>query len=149
MANKKIEPTYSVTSTDEEMQAAMDLARARFPEFIRELSLDSRRAIPVLETAIVKAYFADADSTANGEHMWVSDVEWDGERITGVLTSRPRHVASVEAGEEVDLPLERLSDWLYVVDGKAHGAFTVQLLRKRMSEAEKKEHDKHYPFKFE
>ncbi|MCI0359197.1 MAG: DUF2314 domain-containing protein [Planctomycetaceae bacterium] len=55
----------------------------------------------------------------------------------------------MQAGSLVSFPLERLSDWLYVVDGKAYGAFTVRLLRSRMSDEEKQEHDSHYPFEFD
>lgn len=98
---------------------------------------------------MVKAYFHDAESTHGGEHMWVSEVDYDGSTITGVLADRPRHLRSVQTGERVSFPLERLSDWFYVDDDKAVGAFTVRLLRTRMTEEERRVHDSHYPFQFE
>lgn len=139
----------SVESDDAEMLAAMQAARDQFPKFWNAVSQDYQRAIPALGGSMVKAYFHDGESPNGGEHMWVSEVEYDGAAITGVLVDRPRHVQSVRTGERVSFPLERLSDWLYVVDDKAVGAFTVRLLRTRMTEEERREHDSHYPFGFE
>jgi uncharacterized protein YegJ (DUF2314 family) len=142
-------PFHPIPASDAEMQAAMERARETFPEFLRELEADSRRMIPILETALVKAYFADSDHPAEGEHMWVDEMEWDGKLITGSLCGTPGHIKCVASGDTVEFPLERISDWLLVKDGKAHGAFTVQLLRSRMSKKERAEHDSHYPFSFD
>ena len=138
-----------VQSDDTEMLAAMQTARDRFPEFWREVSQDYKRVIPALGGSMVKAFFHDPAEAQSGEHMWVSEVEYDGTTITGVLADRPRHVRSVRTGEQVSFPLERLSDWFYVDDDKAVGAFTVRLLRTRMTDEERREHDSHYPFHFE
>jgi uncharacterized protein YegJ (DUF2314 family) len=144
-----LEPIYPVPASDEEMRAAMKHARETFSEFLREVEADSRRAIPALETILVKAYFADSDAPDDGEHMWLKQAQMEGKVVKGRLVSTPGHVKCVRSGEIVRFPLERLSDWLYVVNGKAHGAFTVKLLRSRMSAKERKEHDSHYPFTFD
>ncbi len=98
---------------------------------------------------MVKACFYDAAAPQSGEHMWVTDVGYDGTTITGVLADTPYKVSSVRSGEQVSFPLERLSDWFYVNGDKAVGAFTVRLLRTRMTEEQRREHDSHYPFRFE
>lgn len=138
-----------VQADDPQLEAAMKDAREHFPEFWRVISADYKRVIPVYECALVKAYFFDSDAPNSGEHMWVQDVEYDGKMITGTLVDTPVHVQSVKSGQEVSFPLTRLSDWLYVEDGKAVGAFTVKVLRKRMSVKERNAHDNHYPFSFE
>ena len=138
-----------VQSDDAEMLAAMQTARDRFPEFWREVSADYKRVIPALGGSMVKAYFYDADAPQSGEHMWVSEVEYDGKIITGVLADMPRQLRSVQSGQQVSFPLERLSDWFYVDGGKAIGAFTVRLLRTRMTAEQRQAHDSHYPFRFE
>jgi uncharacterized protein len=138
-----------VQSDDAEMNAAMQTARDRFPEFWREVSADYKRVIPALGGSMVKAYFCDASAPQSGEHMWVSKVEYYSKTITGVLADTPRQLRSVRAGERVSFPLERLSDWFYVDGGKAVGAFTVKLLRTRMNAEERRAHDSHYPFRFE
>ncbi len=139
-----------VQSDDAEMNAAMQTAREKFPEFWREVSADHKRVIPALGGSMVKAYFDDpGGAPGGGEHMWVRDVEYDGKVITGTLADAPRHLHSVRSGEQVSFPLERLSDWFYVDGGKAIGAFTVRVLRSRMSGQERREHDSHYPFRFD
>ena len=139
-----------VQSDDAEMNAAMQTARDRFPEFWREVSADYKRVIPVLGGSMVKAYFDDpGGAPQGGEHMWVSGVEYDGKIITGELADTPRHLRSVRAGQHVSFPLECLSDWFYVDGGKAIGAFTVRVVRTRMREEERRAHDSHYPFRFE
>jgi uncharacterized protein YegJ (DUF2314 family) len=137
-----------VESDDAGMVAAMQEARDSFDEFWAEVSADYERAIPALDSAMLKVYFADEAAPNDGEHLWVSDVNFDGSEISGVVDSEPLHLSYPKLGERVAFPLARLSDWLIVDDGRAKGAYTVQLLRGRMTESERTEHDSHYPFKF-
>lgn len=144
------EPDPVLIDTDDtEMNAAMQTARDQFPKFWHEVSQDHRRPIPALNAAMVKAYFHDKDSPKSGEHMWVTDIDYDGTTITGILADRPRTIQSVKPGEVVKFPLGRLSDWLYVDQNKAFGAFTVRLLRTRMTDEQRSAHDSHYPFAFD
>ena len=138
-----------VGAGDPQMEAAMREARAHLPEFWRVISDDYKRVIPVYAGAMVKAYFFDPGAPKSGEHMWVQGVDYDGKTITGTLADTPGHIRSVKTGQQVSFPLERLSDWFYVENGKAVGAYTVKLLRTRMSAIERREHDSHYPFRFE
>ena len=98
---------------------------------------------------MVKAYFYDEGAPLTGEHMWVREIGYDGKTITGILADTPIQLHSVRAGQRVIFPLEHLSDWLYVENGKAVGVFTVKLLRTRMSAEERQAHDSQYPFKFD
>ena len=138
-----------VGAKDPEMRAAIKQAQDTFPQFVSEIEKEYRRAIPALQLILVKAYFTDDDKPDQGEHMWVDNVQLKGDQITGRLSSSPQSVKSVKRGQKVSFPVSRLSDWLYVADGKAHGAFTVRLLRSRMSASEREEHDRHYPFTFD
>lgn len=130
-----------VKENDKEMNAAMEKARETFPEFIKVIDKES---IP----AMIKAYFDDSGAFEDGEHMWVTNIRIDGKIINGVLSSSPITVKKVKMGDKVSFPLKRLSDWLYVKNGKAYGAYTVNLLRNRMTEYERIQHDNNYPFKF-
>lgn len=141
--------TFPVYGDDPEMLRAMQQARESFPEFVREVEADWGRLIPVLDGAIVKAYFSDSDEPDEGEHIWVQFEGYEAGLIRGTLMSRPAHVRSVSEGDSVSFPLPNLSDCMYVEDGVARGAYTVKVLRERMSEAEREEHDREYPFSFE
>ena len=138
----------SVASGDAEMESAMVRARDAFPQFWSEVSDDYQRVIPVLTLAQVKAYFHDEDDPEGGEHMWVGEVSFDVELISGTLMSQPGHLDSVSEGDSVEFPVSRLSDWLIVDDGRAKGLYTAQVLRARMSEDERAAHDANYPFEF-
>ncbi|MEP4079021.1 YegJ family protein [Haloferula sp.] len=138
----------SVAADDAEMEAAMARARDTFPEFWAEVSEDYQRVIPALTLAQLKAYFHDEDDSESGEHMWVGEVSFDGEMISGTLMSQPGHLDSISEGDSVEFPVSRISDWLIVDDGSAKGLYTVQVLRARMGEDERAAHDANYPFEF-
>jgi uncharacterized protein YegJ (DUF2314 family) len=71
------------------------------------------------------------------EYLWVRPDSWSRFRIEGRLLSAP--VADLEcgaeAGDPVSLPIEELSDWVYLPDGdfqgQREGGFTVKLLEQR------------------
>ena len=97
-SDSKIVP---VQPADAGMNAEMQTARDRFPEFWREVSADYERVIPALGGSMVKAYFDDpGGSPQGGEHIWVREVEYDDNMITGVLSDTPRHLRSVKAGQQ-------------------------------------------------
>jgi uncharacterized protein len=134
---------------DSEMNAAMQQARDSFGQFWTIVSEDYQRLIPVYTDAMVKASFSDPHKPANIEHMWVSGIEYDGQTITGTLESIPEHIPSISKGDQVQFSLSQVSDWIYEENGIAQGAFTVKLLRRRMSEKERMKHDSLYPYRFE
>src|SRR5262245_39802208 len=116
---------YRAAKDDPEMVAAIKKARKTFRDFLVEADADMRRAIPVLEDAMVKLYITSADDPDVGEHVWARYCGPDPEnkgRFRGVILSTPRKVGDVVAkGDGVSFALKNLSDWLYVEDGKAHG----------------------------
>jgi hypothetical protein len=80
--------------------------------------------------------------------MWVNDVEFDGRTITGTLLNSPNWLTSVKEGDSVEVSLSDISDWMYVIENRAYGAFTVNLMRSRMSNAERREHDQAWGLDF-
>lgn len=139
---------------DPEMQRAYEQARDSFRYFWREIAWERRRIVPALDLVVFKAPFADdaprtpGADTPEVEHMWVGDVDFDGEFVTGVLGNDPNWLTSVREGDAVRIPLDRISDWMYVMDGAAYGGFTVNLLRSRMDPDERREHDQAWGLDF-
>ena len=81
-----------------------------------------------------------AAPTVNGgvEHLWVKPIlHWSPFRIEGRLANPPQaELASGKVlGETVSFPIEELSDWAYLlqgrIDGEHEGGFTVELLEQR------------------
>ena len=147
-----MDPVFKVEKDDPEMVAAIKKARKTFRTFLREADADLGRAIPVLEDAMVKIYVPTTANPEIGEHIWARYLghqpEQEG-RYLALVLNKPRKVKGLAAGDHLDFSTRSLSDWLYVTDGRAHGAFTVQVLRSRMTPAKRKKHDAAYPFSFD
>ncbi|WP_295476755.1 DUF2314 domain-containing protein [uncultured Pseudomonas sp.] len=138
------QPVYSVESEDPELQRAVAAARSTFKFFYRELSWEYRRIIPALDMAAVKVAFpveqAGPDEPSV-ENMWVSDIEFDGQTLRGVLLNEPHWVHSLQAGDPVSVPFTDLVDWMYVCAGQVYGGFTVDVMRSGMDDPARAEHD--------
>lgn len=147
MSEPESAPVLLFDNSDPDMQRAYAAARATFRLFWREVVRDRGRIVPALGLAGVKAPFADGDGrpgpdgTPGVEHMWLSDVDYDGRLVSGVLMNSPNWVRSVREGDSVRIPVDQISDWLVAIDDEAYGGFTVNLLRSRMGERERRGHD--------
>jgi uncharacterized protein YegJ (DUF2314 family) len=129
---------------DPSMKQACETARQSFKYFWRELSWERRRIVPGLDMSMVKWPFSDgarSDGRPEHEQMWVGEVDYDGEMLSGKLLNTPNWLSSVQEGDSVRAPLSHLSDWMMTVNGRAYGGFTVNLIRAKMGGKERKQHD--------
>lgn len=147
--------TFVMDDHDPKMQQVYENARSTFGYFWRELSWEQRRIIPSLDLACVKAPFSDGEDphadgmdAADVEYMWISDIEFDGETVSGVLMNEPNALKNFKAEDVVHIPFGRISDWMYAIDGSVCGAYTVNLLRSQMDKAERKAHDEAWGLNF-
>src|SRR5688572_32410808 len=95
-------PIFFHRGNDPEMLNAHEQARATFKYFWRELTWERQRIIPGLSMAAVKAPFADSPGQATTEtpgveHMWIDEVDFDGQTIRGALLNEPSWLKSVKA----------------------------------------------------
>jgi uncharacterized protein YegJ (DUF2314 family) len=154
MSESQPSPVFWSGNDDPEMQRACESARANFRYFWREIAWERRRIVPALDLAAVKAPFSDdeqaarAQDTPRVEHLWMSEVDFDGRLVSGVLLNSPNWLKSVKAGDAVRMPLGDISDWMYAISGEVFGAYTVNLLRSRMGRDERAEHDAAWGLKF-
>lgn len=128
------------------MQRAYETARTTFRYFWREVHWERRRIIPALELACVKAAFSDEGgtptrNTPDVEHMWFSEIDFDGRYVSGILVNSPNWLRTIQKGDHVRVAVGNISDWMYAISQKVFGAFTVQVLRSRMDAPERQEHD--------
>lgn len=142
---------YAFDDEDQKMQLASENARKTFKYFWRELSWEYRRIVPGLDLAIVKVPFATDGNDTNippFEYMWISEISFDGNCVSGVLMNEPQWVTGLSSGDEVCVPLEEMTDWMYVSQDKVYGAFTVHTMRAAMTKAERQKHDATWGFNF-
>lgn len=145
------EKVFPANSEDPIMAAAFEKARQTFKYFWRELSWDYRRIVPALGRTCVKVAFTQkvkGEKAPLVEYMWINQIDFDGEKITGVLINEPNKLTNVHEDDEVEITLNEVCDWMFEVNKKAHGGFTVQTIRARLNTKERAAHDKAWGLKF-
>lgn len=138
------ENVFMFDSSEKDMIQAAEKARETFKYFWRELSWEYRRIIPGLGLSIVKFAFEteeSADDIPSHEHMWISDIEFDGVNITGTLMNQPNWIHSLNEGDRITQPANLLTDWMYTLEDRAYGGYSVNVIRAGLSPAERKDHD--------
>jgi len=53
----------------------------------------------------------------------------------------PESTTNVKLGDTIQIENDNISDWMYADNQKLEGGFTIRLLRKRMTEPERKQFD--------
>jgi len=154
MSESEPSKVFMFDGGDPAMQQASEKARAAFRYFWREIAWERRRIVPGLDMACVKAPFSDGDpSTApkgapNVEHMWMSEIDFDGRVVRGVLLNSPNWLKTVKEGDSAEFPLSQIGDWMYAIRNEVFGAYTVNLMRSRMGPKELRGHDQAWGLNF-
>ena len=90
MSDKEI---FFADGNNPAMIEAFKNAQKTFKYFWRELSWESRRVVPAHVVACVKVAFTQEENNVqNMEHMWINNVSFDGDKITGILINTPSHL---------------------------------------------------------
>ena len=143
--------TFYASGENPKMLAAFKQAQNTFKYFWRELSCKYRRIVPALEVACVKVAFMqqrDHSQDPIVEHMWINEVEFNGETVTGVLMNEPNELTNVKNGDFVEILVGQISDSLFATQGKTYGGFTIQAMRSEMSNEDREDHDHAWGFDF-
>jgi uncharacterized protein YegJ (DUF2314 family) len=131
----------SVSDTDHEMNAAMEKARSTLNEFIQRVA----RPSPSDQWFLVKGRFTHGGEI---EHIWVADIVFDGKAFLGVLANEPK-LSGLKFKQRVIVPLDNVSDWMYVSNGKLVGGYTTRVLYRRMSPEEREHDDAQRPYRID
>jgi uncharacterized protein YegJ (DUF2314 family) len=113
-------PVVNISGDDPRMQAAVEEARRRWPEFVEAYTTRSG------ENFAVKAPISDGRNT---EYIWIEIAEIDGDNLTGDLGNDPVDLQFMKHGSRVRTTLQELNDWAYIRDGELIGGFTVKVLQ--------------------
>lgn len=137
------EAEVDIASGDAELREAIAAARETLDRF-----WDRREDEQDRFQGLLRVYFEDFGVMEEGERLWVQVTE-RGDRIAGIVVSKPQWLDSVHEGSQVRFTEDRIADWLYVEDGRAVGAYTARVERARMTPGELREHDGRFDFSFE
>lgn len=148
MANTDI---FYASGERPKMIEAFQKARDTFKYFWRELFWERNRIIPALNMACVKIAFTQLQEGGDYpivEHMWINDVQFDGEQLEGVLVNEPNQLTNVNNGDWIKVSVDQISDWLFSIQAKTYGGFTIQAMRSEMTEDECIAHDEAWGLDF-
>jgi len=139
------------TEQNEKMKAAYLKAQETFNYFWREMYWEAKRVVPAHDLALVKIPFSqkvEGREQPLVEHMWISEITFDGEFITGVLQNVPNKLTNVAKDDTVTRKVSEISDWMLSIDRKTYGGYTIQVLRSNMTEDARKQHDNAWGLNF-
>jgi uncharacterized protein YegJ (DUF2314 family) len=122
-----------VRADDPEMLAAINSARQSVAQFIDAFSHPK----PGQRAFLLKMPFSKGSAV---EYLWIADLDFRGETPMGTVADAPSKV-DLKFMQRVQIDITKLSDWMYIDNGKLVGGFTTRVLRKRMSSSERKEMD--------
>ena len=125
---------YGVTDTDAEMNEAMKTANQTLEKFNEALISGN----PSFESFALKTRF---NTPNGGEHIWVSNILLKGSQYFGIIDNLPESTTDVKLGDTIQIKNDNISDWMYIDNRKLRGAYTVRVLRNRMTETERKQFD--------
>jgi uncharacterized protein YegJ (DUF2314 family) len=130
------EPDISrVADDNKQMNKAIILAKQTLGEFDHAL-LSHDTALKFLA---MKMRFETPEG--GGEHIWLNQITKKDNQYYGVIANVPALAMQVKLGDSVEIPKDKISDWMYVQNGKLKGGYTIRALRDQLSETEKKAFD--------
>jgi len=111
------------------MKTAIQKARAGLLEFWKTSENPKKGE----KDFCLKVKIIDGNGT---EQIWVTSIKRREGKIFGKIGNDPRVVRSVKFGQEVEIPEEKISDWLFIRNGKMVGNYTLRAVFKYMPKDE-------------
>jgi uncharacterized protein YegJ (DUF2314 family) len=96
--------------------------------------------------ALDKYGLAANTKAAEVEHVFLGEVYGKDGVLWGVVNANPVYTDEVSEGDTVMIEEARVSDWLYVIEGKGIGGFTFKLMWKNFSQEERAAYGPQPPF---
>lgn len=135
---------YEVDNTDKEMLTAIKKAKSTFSQF--ENALESKNE-NYKNFTLKKAF-----QSPNGEEqLWIMYIMKipNSKKFVGIVGNEPMYTKEVKFDDTVEIEPEEVTDWMYFDHSIVKGAYTLHVLRDRMSAEEKKAFDAESGFVFE
>lgn len=118
-------PIVRVAAKDPQMEKAIADARQSVGKFIVALQSPTAKQ----SGFSVKKPFKTAQGV---EHIWLSEVSFDGQKFKGRVANAPARVKGVKLGDAATVGKNEISDWYYLDSGKLIGGQSIRLLYSRL-----------------
>jgi uncharacterized protein YegJ (DUF2314 family) len=123
---------FRIEHKDEQMHKAVREARRTVGTFIAALKNPAKGQH---DFEVKKPCVKDGEV----EHLWLSNVEFSGNRFHGVVDNHPKTIKGLKFGDRVSVNPNEISDWAFVDNGKLVGGYTIRVLAKNLSPKRRKE----------
>lgn len=134
---------FDAATGDAQMNWAMEKARHTIGYFRESLAAPAEEQFGFS----LKVRIEDGSAV---EHMWLTDLSLDEDGLFyGTLDSDPVTVQNVKSGTRIGIPVDVISDWLIVEDGRLIGGYTIRVYRESLTPEERQEFDKGFGVKFD
>ena len=130
---------FDVKENDAAMDQATRHARRRVDKFIAAL----QHPAPGQRDFQVKKLFI---KDGKGEHIWLADVKFVGNRFVGVVDNRPANIPGLKVGAKASVNPDEISDWSYVDNGRLVGGYTIRVLYSELTPQERADFEKQAGF---
>lgn len=111
---------------EKEMDAAIARAQSEVDSFVAEMAKGNGKDFSV------KAPVREVGTTG----FWLTDITFKDGEFSGKIGNDPGIVGNVKFGQAWTIKKEKISDWMFMRDGKMHGNYTMRPLLKTLPKDE-------------
>jgi uncharacterized protein YegJ (DUF2314 family) len=128
-------PVMGIANDDIKMNAAIDNARATVSTFTDALQHPKNGQM----SFTFKVRLTDPNQPGVGEHIWLSDPSFDGTKLHGTVGDgdQPQQILTAKVGDRLSEDPKKISDWMFVDNGKLRGGYTQRVMYEEASPEEK------------
>jgi uncharacterized protein YegJ (DUF2314 family) len=137
---KEGDKTFTVNGEDDAMNEASEKSRKTYPQFLSELSA-SKDDTSKFGFAVKMRFDYGVD---DGEHMWLNGLFLEKNKLFGILDNEPFNIQDIKIGDTIEIIRANISDWIYFSSDTLKGGYTVKVLYKYATPAERKEMEAAY-----
>jgi len=122
---------FRIEDKDARMHRAVLAARRNVAVFIAALKNPAKGQH---DFEVKKPFVKDGEV----EHIWLSQVQFRGNRFHGVVDNHPKKIKGLKFGDRVSVNPNEISDWAFVDNGKLIGGYTIRVLSENLSPQQRK-----------
>lgn len=122
---------------DVEMNNAIIKSRETFDRFLTALTSSDTSNYNFAVKYPFEQDIQYPNQPVSNEHIWLSPVTIEGDKIYGIVNNQPELTSKVTMGQKVEIDRSKISDWNYTHAGKLIGGYSMRVLVGRMGPEEK------------
>jgi uncharacterized protein YegJ (DUF2314 family) len=130
-------PAIEIEHSDKEIERIAENARRALPTFFRNLTRPEAGA----NNFFVK-YPLTADDGNSTEQVWLGSIRVKDGICYGVLANATSLLNNKKKGGTIVIDTDKITDWMYIQDGKIIGGRSIKYLLEKIPEAQRSKDQK-------